>query len=429
MARVVLATSLVLLLSADAHAAAWLKPSTCEEYTSNMGGAQAGRGLCGTRDTIGRWSGVGRLCQYEAGQDPTTTLCSNGCTTTFIEDDVIASEAHCLGYDPTSANCCDSPGSTGATVCGPTGDMANQVYVAAGDDQTSVSATVIVGKVMAYGVRSTGMPPGYDIYVAHVNRSCDICNTTHTVTPIPMASAYPSLGASSTWVFTAGTGGQPSGSYAGGQAYAFRQYVSSPLDKPVGSSESSQPCRRQGVLMRPSAGNPLAISDTSGSPVFVSECGHDALHGFHGNGEAVPWCSTAEMSDGGTYQCEILQLVQSQKQWIQAKVTEWTGRGSLRDACTGSRSSTDPYNETQYSCRTDSGRITGGSSGGVLYTCAGGSVTVEDDFVMARVIMAVLAVVGAILFCGGIYLVYHFLLKTDPAKAMVEADSVGAQGV
>ena len=86
----------------------------CTEYTSHMGNAQAARGDCGTIDDADRWSGVARLCTHLDGPDG--DLCT-GCTTTFIEDDVIASEAHCLGMGP-EVLCCDNAGADGTNaVC------------------------------------------------------------------------------------------------------------------------------------------------------------------------------------------------------------------------------------------------------------------------------------------------------------------------
>ena len=356
-----------ILLVTDA-ATPWVLPSGCTEYKSDMGGTQAAKGACGTHDTTKRWSGVARLCSSFDGADgnpPPAGLCS-GCTTTFIEDDVIASEAHCLSFDPDTPPCCDAPGDSKATVCdfttsSPAPDFQDgrTWYVVAGADTRTSGAQIIIGKVLSFAARSTGPPPGYDIYVAHVDRKCELCHKDYDVTPIPLASNYPAIGAAATHVFTAGTGGDD------GRPYAYRQSLPNVLNKPVGSSDSTEPCRRQGVLMKPEVGNPLQIFDTSGSPVFVQECDKDVLHGFHGNGENGAWCTESETEvNGKRYMCEVLQLVQSQKEWIQKKVTEWTGRKTLRDSCstTGYREDSDPYKVAQYGCRSDASRVASAGS-------------------------------------------------------------------
>ena len=130
------------------------------------------------------------------------------------------------------------------------------------------------------------------------------------------------------------------------------------------------------MLMKPDVGNPLQISDTSGSPVFIKECKKDVLHGFHGNGENGAWCTEFETEvDGKRYMCEVLQLVQSQKEWIQKKVTAWTGRKTLRDACStnGYREDSEPYKVTQYGCRTDASRVQHDEEKRTLQKCSGGS--------------------------------------------------------
>ena len=238
-----------------------------------------------------------------------------------------------------------------------------KIYIADGGNTGKAAAQIIIGEVVSWAARSTGPPPGYDIYIAHVDRGCDICNTTHMVKPIPLASVYPKRGASAHWVYTAGTGGSD------GRAYAKRQALPHQLEAPVGSSEPSQPCRRHAVLMKPPE-NPLQIADTSGSPVFILEGGQPVLHGFHGNGEGEPFCKESEMrQDGNEYMCEVLQLVANQKEWIQKKITEWTGRTAMIDACTGKRENTVPYNVTQYSCRTDSNRVKSSNGRSQFHRC------------------------------------------------------------
>ena len=73
----------------------------------------------------------------------------------------------------------------------------------------------------------------------------------------------------------------------------------------------------------------LCFFGTSGSPVIFKECGKYVLHGLHGNG----------MGYKG-YMYEFLQLLQTQKEWIQSEIYRWTGRTEMLDSCspTGTRS-------------------------------------------------------------------------------------------
>ena len=52
------------------------------------------------------------------------------------------------------------------------------------------------------------------------------------------------------------------------------------------------------------------------------KCSKNLVHGLHGNG-----------MDDGKYMYEILQLVQTQKEWIQSQIFKWTGRTDMLDAC------------------------------------------------------------------------------------------------
>ena len=59
----------------------------------------------------------------------------------------------------------------------------------------------------------------------------------------------------------------------------------------------------------------------------------NVVHGLHGNGV-----------DDGKYMYEILQLVQTQKDWVQSQIFEWTGRTDMLNACDPSgRKSFMPY--------------------------------------------------------------------------------------
>ncbi len=264
-----------------------------------------------------------------------------------------------------------------------------EVYIADGEDTTSIAKTKIIGKVTKFGVRSTGLPPGYDIFVGYVDRNCQYCLSSAqqpTIKPIPLANSYPKQNADATWVFTAGTGDtDPENSKWRGRSYAYRQYSPQKLGKAIGSPfNSGENCRRQPVPMNNRDGNPLAVADTSGSPVIIKSCDSDALHGFHGNGESG-WCTDGEiMENGKEYLCEVLQLVQSQKKWIGKKIKQWTGRTVLMlDACSasGTRSiDDDTFDVEQYGCRTDSSMIKGdGGDPGSVNVCKAKGYTGESS--------------------------------------------------
>ena len=88
------------------------------------------------------------------------------------------------------------------------------------------------------------------------------------------------------------------------------------------------PCSRQ-TIKHDGKNNPPMLFDTSGSPVIFKECGKYVLHGLHGNG-----------SDDGKFMYEFLQLLQTQKEWIQSEIYRWTGRTEMLDSCSsnGTRS-------------------------------------------------------------------------------------------
>ena len=364
-----------------------LTNAASNEYKSDMGGAQACRGDCGTKDTLSKFTAVVRLCIVQKGEDPNNELCS-GSTATMIENDIVASEAHVIGYTPEESvwsACCDAPGANNAAVC--TFDSKSQsrdlrerdVYIADGSDTTTQAKTKIIGKITKFAARSTGNPPGYDIFVGHVDRACKFClaaDLQPTITPIPLANTYPAQNAAATHVFTAGTGDtDPIDPAWLGRNYAYRQTSPHVLNNLIGTPyKKTQTCRRQSVSMNGENGNPVAVADTSGSPVFITQCNTQVLHGFHGNGEGG-WCSESDNSKNGKeYLCEVLQLVQNQKQWISLKIKEWTGRDEMLDACskTGTIQITGAtFDVTQYECRTDSEMVKddGGSFFGSINVC------------------------------------------------------------
>ena len=115
---------------------------------------------CGTRDTTNQYSAVVRLCMVDAGENPNDRLCE-GSTTTFIEDDVVAGEAHVLGFGQDSGSwtpCCECDSAVSTSESADLNE-GKEFYLAAGDDTRTLAATRIIGKLTHYGVRATGNPP------------------------------------------------------------------------------------------------------------------------------------------------------------------------------------------------------------------------------------------------------------------------------
>ena len=249
---------------------------------------------------------------------------------------MVAGEAHVLGFGQDSGSwtpCCEC-GSAVSNSESADLNEGKEFYLAAGDDTRTLAATRIIGKLTHYGVRATGNPPGYDLFVAKVDRACAFCvdPSTVAITPIPLARSYPHVGAPAVWVYTAGTGDKDGDATWPGRDYAYRQVASHKLDRTVGSVSppppsptTTQPCRRQPVLMD-GVVNPLVVSDTSGSPVIISECGTDAVHGFHGNGEGYPWCTDAEVDAGALLLHEALLTEVRAIYEAAAPAFGWAGR-------------------------------------------------------------------------------------------------------
>ena len=106
-----------------------------------------------------------------------------------------------------------------------------------------------------------------------------------------------------------------------------RFYVDHLLNGRIWGAQNTS-CSRQ-TIKHDGKLNPPMLFDTSGSPVIFKECGKYVLHGLHGNG----------MGYKG-YMYEFLQLLQTQKEWIQSEIYRWTGRTEMLDSCspTGTRS-------------------------------------------------------------------------------------------
>ena len=92
-----------------------------------------------------------------------------GGNVTFIENDIILSQGHILGYSPEEKNSIPRCGSDASS--NPAADWLNNksdMYVVAGKDYPIKK--IIVAKVLDISIRATGYPPGYDLMIAHVDR-------------------------------------------------------------------------------------------------------------------------------------------------------------------------------------------------------------------------------------------------------------------
>ena len=171
---------------------------------------------------------------------------------------------------------------------------------------------IIIGKVLDIAGRATGHPPGYDLLLLHIDRNCNKCqkNKNVKIEPIPLANKIPPIGTKA-------------------------QHICIPEEKKYGKGIISIPhtlngmiygakttqCSRQ-IIKHDGIDNPPMLFGCSGSPVVFSECDKNVIHGLHGNG-----------MDEDKFMYEILQLVQTQKQWVQSHIYEWTGRTDMLDAC------------------------------------------------------------------------------------------------
>ena len=67
---------------------------------------------------------------------------------------------------------------------------------------------------------------------------------------------------------------------------------------------------------------PMLFDGCPGSPVIFKECGKNVIRGLHSNG----------IGDD-KYMYEMLQLVQTQKEWIQSEIFKWTVITDMLNSC------------------------------------------------------------------------------------------------
>ena len=236
---------------------------------------------------------------------------------TFIEDDIILSSAHILGFDYNKKDTF-SCGAEAATKRNTDWSWdIKSIYVV--DGKNYPNKEIIIAKVLDISARATGLPPGYDIVVAHVDRNCKECSkdVNIKITPIAIANNLPLMDTKALHVVVPGNSQMNKG----------RFYVDHLLNGRIWGAQNTS-CSRQ-TIKHDGKLNPPMLFDTSGSPVIFKECGKYVLHGLHGNGA----------QDNG-YMYEFLQLIQTQKEWIQSEIYRWTGRTEMLDSCspTGTRS-------------------------------------------------------------------------------------------
>ena len=237
-----------------------------------------------------------------------------GANVTFIEDDIILSQGHILGYSAEEKNSIPRCGSDASS--NPAADWLhnkNDMFVVAGKNYP-IKKTIIA-KVLDISIRATGHPPGYDIMIAHVDRFCNKCNKNIIISPIPVASKIPPINTKALHIFIPGEENK-----SHGNGILSDNHL---LNGEIWGSKSNS-CTRQSIK-HDGITNPPMVFDTSGSPVIYKECDKYAVHGLHGNG-----------MDFGGFMYEHLQLLQTQKEWIQSEIYRWTNRKDMLDACSPS---------------------------------------------------------------------------------------------
>ena len=257
---------------------------------------------CGTYDSKNSYSFQARMAQ---GEDMW------GANVTFIEDDIIISSAHILGFEPNRRQTL-SCGQEAAKIRNTDWSQhKGNMYVV--DGANYPNKKIIIAKVLDISARSTGEPPGYDILVAHVDRNCNRCNKDIQINPIPIANNLPMINTKALHIAVPGDSQMNKGRF-------FDNHL---LNGRIWGGKTNA-CSRQ-TIKHDGNLNPPMLFDTSGSPVIFKECGKYALHGLHGNGMDY---------DGHMY--EFLQLIQTQKKWIQSEIYRWTGRTEMLDSCSSS---------------------------------------------------------------------------------------------
>ena len=243
---------------------------------------------------------------------------NKGCNVTFIEEDIILTAAHCIAIDPEHKNipCCDAE-TTKKKITSDT--LRKSRYIV--DGKNYPKKKIIVAKVLEFSARATGWPPGYDIAIAHVDRNCKKCKKGKKIkiVPIPIANTLPKLNTKALHVLAPETSKK-------GKGRIYRDHL---LNGGILGGRTT-PCSIQ-VIRLDGITNPPMLYGGSGSPVIFKECGKYVVHGLHGRGHG-----SIKYKDGKEIQYEHLQLLQTQKKWIQSEIFRWTGRTDMIDSCSES---------------------------------------------------------------------------------------------
>ena len=241
-----------------------------------------------------------------------------GGNVTFIEDDIIITSAHVLGINSEKKTCCSSEKTK--KLADDWKHFKKEMFVVEGNSWQGKQK--IIAKVLDISGRTSGFPEGggYDLLVAHVDRDCKQCqkNKDINIDPIPLANKLPIIGTPAQHICITDR-------KKTGKGIIWR---AENLNGLIYGGQRTQ-CSRQ-IVKHDGVNNPPMLFDgCSGSPVIFKECGKNVVHGLHGNG----------IGDN-KYMYEMLQLVQTQKEWIQSEIFKWTGRTDMLDACaeTGRRS-------------------------------------------------------------------------------------------
>ena len=257
---------------------------------------------CGTPDIKGQFSFQVRLSM---GSEKW------GGNITFIEEDIAISQAHVLGINPEKKVCC-----TPKKIKKAADDwkrFKNNMYVVEGNSYQGKQK--IIGKVLDIAGRANGHPPGYDLLLLHIDRNCKKCqkNKDIKIEPIPLANFIPEIGTKAQHICIPDLDAKKIG----------KGIISMPhtLNGMIYGAKTTQ-CSRQIIKHDGIDNPPMVFAGCSGSPVIYKECGKNVVHGLHGNG-----------MDEDKIMYEILQLVQTQKEWVQSQIFEWTGRKDMLDAC------------------------------------------------------------------------------------------------
>ena len=180
----------------------------------------------------------------------------SGANVTFIEDDIILSSAHILGFDDNKKDTfsCGAEAATKRNT-----DWAHHkrsMYVV--DGKNYPNKKIIIAKVLDISARATGLPPGYDIVVAHVDRNCKECSkdVNIKITPIAIANNLPLMDTKALHVVVPGNSQMNKG----------RFYVDHLLNGRIWGAQNTS-CSRQ-TIKHDGKLNPPMLFDTSGSPVI-----------------------------------------------------------------------------------------------------------------------------------------------------------------